>query len=864
VTFSSAGGCSNSGGTFTMTSGTTACQVKYDQAGSANYNAAFQITESVTATKAAQSISVTTHAPASAAFNAQFTVAATGGGSGNAVTFTSGGSCSNTGATFTMTSATGTCTVMYDQAGSANYNAAPQVTESVTATKAAQAISVTTHAPASAVFNSQFTVAATGGGSGNPVTFSSGGGCSNSGGTFTMTSGTTACQVKYDEAGSANYNAAPEIVESVTAQKAGQTIAVTAHPPSTAVYGTSFTVDASGGASGNAVSYSSGGSCSHSGATFTMTSGTGTCTVKYDQAGDSNYNAAPEVTETVNAQKADQTITITTHAPSTAVYGTSFTVAASSPGGLVMFSSGGVCLNLVGSFTMMSGTGTCTVKYDQAGDGNYNAAPELTETVNAGKADQTITVTSHAPANAGDGTSFDVAASAPGGAVSYSSGGGCSNSGATFTMTSGTGTCTVKYDQAGDADYNAAPEVTETVAAGKVDQSISVTTHSPSSAVYASHFTVAAIAPGGAVSYSSGGSCSNSATTFTMTSGTGTCTVKYDQAGNGSYKAAPEVTETVNAGKASQSISVTTHAPSSAVYGSQFTVVGKASGGAVSYSSGGSCSNSGATFTMTGASGACTVKYDQAGGSNYNAAPEVTETVAAVAAFGGFQAPLPNTLLKAGSKISVRFTFTYASGDPLSAAAAAALAAAGSVRVTLAGPNGNTAQLASGPCTWVTQGQFFQCNLKLPSGLKTGTTNPYSLTAMQNVGGQFVPAPPYTSTASDANPETVFLVLPSKITVSARMAERTPPHGRFVRARISLVGRMSPASAGEVLRFAIQRRQHGAWRTLRRASRPLNTHDAGKISFRTSHTGRYRVQASFAGDTTHPPARSGWKRFRVR
>ena len=40
-----------------------------------------------------------------------------------------------------------------------------------------------------------------------------------------------------------------------------------------------------------------------------MTSGTGTCTVKYDQAGDTNYNAAPQVTETVNAQKAGQTIT---------------------------------------------------------------------------------------------------------------------------------------------------------------------------------------------------------------------------------------------------------------------------------------------------------------------------------------------------------------------------------------------------------------------------------------------------------------------------------------------------------------------------------------------------------------------------
>jgi hypothetical protein len=628
------------------------------------------------------------------------------------------------------------------------------------------------------VFGSQFTVAATGGSSGNPVTFSSGGGCSNSAGTFTMTSGTTACQVKYDQAGSANYNAAPEVTESVTATKANQAISVTTHAPSGAVFNSQFTVAATGGGSGNPVTFSSGGGCSNSAGTFTMTSGTTACQVEYDQAGDANYNAAPEVTESVGAQKADQTITVTTQAPTTAVYATSFTVAASAGGGLVTFSSSGVCINFGDAFTMMSGTGTCTVEYDQVGNANYNAAPEITETVSAVKADQTITVTTHAPANEGDGSSFDVAANAPGGAVSYASGGSCSNSGATFTMTSGTGTCTVKYDQAGDGDYNAAPEVTETVNAGKVDQSISVTTHAPSGAAYGSQFTVAASAPGGAVAYASGGSCSNSGATFTITSAGGTCTIEYDQAGNGDYNAAPEVSETVNA----------------------------------------------------------------------------------VAAFGGFQTPLSNAVLKTGAKFTVKFTLTDASGHPLSAATAAAV---GSVEVTLTGPNGNTAQLASAPCIWVTQGQLFQCTVKTPAGLKTGTTNAYSLTALQNVGGHYVPASPYTNTASDANPETIFFGL-SKIAVSARVGKRTSQHGRFLRAQVSLAGRMSPATAGERLHFIVQRFEHGAWRTLARASRRLDRHDTAKVSLRASRTGRYRAQASFAGDRSHAPMRSAWTSFHVR
>jgi hypothetical protein len=861
VTFSSGGGCSNSGATFTMTSGTTTCQVKYDQAGNTNYNAAPEVTESVSAQKASQAITVTTHAPASGVFNSQFTVAANA--PGGAVAYSSGGSCSNSGATFTVTSGTGTCTVMYDQAGSANYNAAPEVTESVTATKAAQAITVTTHAPAAAVFNTQFTVAATGGGSGNPITFSSGGGCSSSGATFTMTSGTTACQVKYDQAGSANYNAAPEVTETVTAQKASQSIAVTTHAPASAVYGTSFGVAASGGGSGNPVTFSSGGGCSNSGATFTMTSGTTACQVKYDQAGSANYNAAPEVTESVAAQKASQSISVTTHAPAGAVYGTSFTVAASAGGGLVTFASGGVCLSFGDTFTMMSGTGTCTVKYDQIGDANYNAAPEVTESVTAQKADQAITVTTHAPASAGVGSIFDVAANAPGGPVAYSSGGSCTNSGTTFTMNSGTGTCAVMYDQAGDANYNAAPEVTETVNPGKTDQTISVTTHAPASAVYGSQFTVAANAPAGLVAYSSGGSCTNSGATFTMTSGTTACQVNYDQAGSANYNAAPEVAETVPAVKADQSISVTTHAPTSAVYGSQLTVAANAPGGAIAYSSSSSCTNSGAMLTITSASGTCTVKYDQAGNSNYNAAPAVTEVVNAVAAFGGFQSPLPNAVLKGGSKITVKFTLTDASGHPLSAAAAAALAAAaGSVEVTLTGPNGNTTQLASALCTWVTNGQFFQCNLRTPSGLKTGTTNAYRLTAMQNVGGHYVPAPPFSNTASDANPETIFLL--PQITVSAHVGKRKSRHGRFLRAQISLVGRMSPTASREKLRFTIQRFKHGAWSTMARASRTLSTDGAAKISVKASKTGRYRARASFAGDPINAPARSAWTRFRVR
>src|SRR5207245_6445002 len=103
----------------------------------------------------------------------------------------------------------------------------------------------------------------------------------------------------------------------LTVSKANQTITVGAHAPANATYNSSFTVAATS-TSGLAVAYSSSGVCTNVGATFTMTSGTGACTVKYDQAGDTNYNAATRVTESVTAQKANQTITVNTHAPASA------------------------------------------------------------------------------------------------------------------------------------------------------------------------------------------------------------------------------------------------------------------------------------------------------------------------------------------------------------------------------------------------------------------------------------------------------------------------------------------------------------------------------------------------------------------
>jgi hypothetical protein len=201
-----------------------------------------------------------------------------------------------------MTSGSGTCSVIVNQAGSSNYAAATQITQTVAATQAAQTIAFTTNAPASAAYKSTFKVAAAGGGSGNAVTFTSSGVCSNSGATYTMTSGTGSCSVIASQAGNSNYAAATPVTETAAASLVAQAISFTTNPPASANLNTSFTVAATGGASGNAVSFTSSGSCTNSGAKYTITSASGTCSVIANQAGNSNYATAPPVTKTVTAK----------------------------------------------------------------------------------------------------------------------------------------------------------------------------------------------------------------------------------------------------------------------------------------------------------------------------------------------------------------------------------------------------------------------------------------------------------------------------------------------------------------------------------------------------------------------------------
>jgi hypothetical protein len=159
-----------------------------------------------------------------------------------------------------------------------------------------------------------------------------------------------------------------------------------------------------------------------------------------------------------------QTITITAHAPATATYKESFSVAATSSSGLqVSFTSSGACSSTGATFTMTSGTGTCQVAYDQSGEGAYNAAPQVVESVAAQKAGQTTTFDPIPRKRYGDPDFRVVARASSGLPVAFTARGRCTVRGATVHLT-GAGSCTVTASQPGDANYGPAPPVSRAFA----------------------------------------------------------------------------------------------------------------------------------------------------------------------------------------------------------------------------------------------------------------------------------------------------------------------------------------------------------------------------------------------------------------
>jgi hypothetical protein len=185
-------------------------------------------------------------------------------------------------------------------------------------------------------------------------------------------------------------NVSAQFTVSYTVSQASQTITFGAL--SNQVYGSApFTVSATA-SSGLPVSFASMTTsvCTVSTSTVTLLAG-GTCTIQATQAGNTNYAAATPVMQSFTVTPASQAITFTTSAPASAGENTMFTVAATAPGGTVLFTSSGACTNSGATYTTSSSAGTCSVIANQAGNGNYAPAPTVTQSVSVTAPSVTVT-----------------------------------------------------------------------------------------------------------------------------------------------------------------------------------------------------------------------------------------------------------------------------------------------------------------------------------------------------------------------------------------------------------------------------------------------------------------------------------------
>jgi PKD repeat protein len=356
-----------------------------------------------------QTIKFSSTAPASAELGGPTYAVAATASSGLPVALTSGTPwvCSLAGATVSFIGA-GTCTVDATQTGSAEYDAAPEARQSFTVGKGSQRTTFVSIAPGSAtVGGHSYAVQATAS-SGLEVAFSSGtpSVCSLDWSTVSFI-GAGTCMIDAEQAGNSNYAAALEVRQSFVVGMGSQRLAFTSEPPAATTVGGSTYAVAARASSGLPVSFSSGTSsvCSVSGTTVSFI-GVGTCTIDAEQAGDSNFYAALEARQSFVVSVRSQEVEFTSSPPVAAtVGGPTYAVAATASSGLdVSFSSGtpSVCA-VSGSTVSFTGAGTCTIDANQAGDTEYEAAPEVQQSFVVSRRSQPSAVVSIAPLSASTG-----------------------------------------------------------------------------------------------------------------------------------------------------------------------------------------------------------------------------------------------------------------------------------------------------------------------------------------------------------------------------------------------------------------------------------------------------------------------------
>jgi hypothetical protein len=520
------------------------------QAGNVNFAAAPVVTTSFAVEPATQTIAAF-RSPGTKTFSSTpFAIVPPTATSGLPVTVTvASGPATISGNMVTMTGI-GTVMLVADQAGNSDFDAATQVMTSFTIAKASQTIAAFSHITGITYGMTPFAVSTPAATSGLSVTLSlKSGPATLSGGMVTVT-GVGTVVLAADQAGSDLYNAAKEVTVSFAVGKELQTInAFSSISPVT--YGVApFTISLPTASSSLAVIVTvKSGPAKLAGNLITIT-GAGTVLLSASQSGDTLFAAAPAVTTSFVVNKIPQTISalasISDHTYGDAPFAITLPTASSGLAVTMKILSGPAKIS--GATISITGAGTVVVAADQAGNATIAAAPEVMTAFTVNQKTQTIPALAIIPAKVYGVAPFSVAvpkatSSLPV-TLSIQSGPATITNGK-ITIT-GVGTAVVAADQAGNADYSAATEVTTSFTVSMASQTIAsfrtISGKTSASAPFA-------IVPPAATSKLPvtvtvlSGPAMISGDVVTLT-GSGTVVLAADQSGSSDYNAAPEVTTT--------------------------------------------------------------------------------------------------------------------------------------------------------------------------------------------------------------------------------------------------------------------------------------------------------------------------------
>ncbi|MFM8848804.1 MAG: IPT/TIG domain-containing protein, partial [Cytophagales bacterium] len=355
--------------------------------------------------------------------------------------------------------------------------------------------------------------------------------------------------------------------------------------------------------------------------------GAGSTTLTASQAGNSNYNPAADVPQSLTVNKAPQIITFPSLSSKT--YGDApFTLSATSSSGLPLTfaSSNTEVATVSGNMVTIIGAGTATITASQGGNNNYDPASSP-QSLTVNKASQSVTFTALASKTYGDAPFTLSATSSSGLPLTYA----CSNAGVATVSGNmvtiiGAGTATITASQAGNNNYNPASSP-QSLTVNKASQIITFSALSSKTFGDAPFSLPGTSSSGLPLTYSSSntGVATVSGTTVTIV-GAGSTTITAKQSGNDNYNPAADVGQLLTVNKASQTI--TFSALSNKTYGdATFTLLGTSSSGlALTYTSSNTtvATVSGNTVTVVGA-GTANITAKQAGNNNYNPAADVAQ-----------------------------------------------------------------------------------------------------------------------------------------------------------------------------------------------------------------------------------------------